>query len=97
MYMIHIFFCFRLNLPLPYEDYSKKDFHLRYQTQCSQILGYLPHFVISCIFRVSCLAFMWIYLAFYAIIPILVLLFVNILIFYIQESDKGKFIEVEVF
>ena len=87
----------RLNLPLPYEAYPKKDFFERYNKQSAQILGFLSHFVFSCLFRVSCLAFMWIYLAFYATIPILVLLFINILIFYILESDKGKFIDVEVF
>ena len=87
----------RLNIPLSYEAYAKKDFLQRYEKQCAQILGFLSHFVFSCLFRVSCLAFMWIYLAFYATIPILVLLFINILIFYILESDKGKFIDVEVF
>ena len=85
---------FRLNLPLPYEAYSKNDFFGRYREQSLQILEYLPYFVFSCLFRVSCLAFMWIYLAFYATIPILVLLLVNILIFYILESDKGKFIDM---
>ena len=87
----------RLNIPLSYEAYAKKDFLQRYEKQCAQILGFLSHFVFSCLFRVSCLAFMWIYLAFYATIPILVLLFINILIFYLLESDKGKFIDVEVF
>ena len=90
-------FLSRLNIPLSYEAYAKKDFLRRYEKQCAQILGFLSHFVFSCLFRVSCLAFMWIYLAFYATIPILVLLFINILIFYILESDKGKFIDVEVF
>ena len=86
---------FRLNLPLPYEAYSKNDFFGRYREQSLQILECLPYFVFSCLFRVSCLAFMWIYLAFYATIPILVLLLVNILIFYILESDKGKFIDMK--
>ena len=88
---------FRLNLPLPYEAYNKKDFLGRYREQSLQILECFPYFVFSSLFRVSCLAFMWIYLAFYATIPILVLLLVNILIFYILESDKGKFIDMKIF
>ena len=80
----------RLNLPLPYQAYGENELSRRYGKQFSQILNSLSHYVFSCLFRVSCLAFMWIYLAFYAAIPILVLLFINILIFYTQESDKGK-------
>ena len=83
------FFC-RMNIPLPYQAYPLKDFSKRYERQVSHMLGSLPHFVLSSLFRVFSFAFMWIYLAFYATVPILVLLFINILIFYILESDKGK-------
>ena len=80
--------CVRLNHPLPYQAYSQTVFRRRYSRQFSLVLGHLPHYICSSLFRVSSLAFIWIYLALYALIPILVLLLVNILIFYKQEDNQ---------
>ena len=80
--------CVRLNLPLPYQAYSQTKFRRRYAKQLSLVLGHLPHFIGSALFRITSLAFIWIYLAFYALIPILLLLLINILIFYKQDDNQ---------
>eukprot|EP00092_Neocalanus_flemingeri_P000074 GFUD01000076.1.p1 GENE.GFUD01000076.1~~GFUD01000076.1.p1 ORF type:complete len:1104 (-),score=226.04 GFUD01000076.1:19-3330(-) len=79
--------CVRLNIPQPYQSYAEPNFCKRHSKRFSQVMGHLPFFLCSVLFRVMSYAFMWIYLWFYSFIPLTVSFFANLVIGYNQQTD----------
>ena len=70
--------CYRMNIPLPYLDYSKEDLQSRWKTMFFQSLGQTPYFICSVVFRVMSYAFMWTFLHIYAPIPMFLIFISNV-------------------
>ena len=93
--------CYRMNIPLPYLDYSKENLQSRWKTMFFQSLGQTPYFICSVVFRVMSYAFMWTFLHIYAPIPMLLIFISNVGSGYHvadkkQIKDKIKQMEAEV-
>ena len=96
-----LFACYRMNIPLPYKDYSKEHLLLRWKSIFFQSLGHTPYFVCSVLFRTMSYAFMWTYFHTYSAIPMLLIFISNVASGYHvadkkQIKDKIKLVEAEV-
>ena len=93
--------CYRMNVPLPYLDYSKENLQSRWKTMFFQSLGQTPYFICSVVFRVMSYAFMWTFLHVYAPIPMILIFISNVASgYHVADKkhikDKIKQMETEV-
>ena len=80
--------CFNINLTLPLATVLHNSMLSKCKIIFTDICAYLPFFLCTISFRILSLSLMWIYIAFYSLIPISCLVLSNILVFYLVVDDK---------
>jgi len=86
-----MFACVRLNIPQPYQSYREEHFWKRHSKRFSKVMGHLPFFLCSVLFRVMSYAFMWVFLSgsiIYSSIPLICTFLANLVIGYNQQTDS---------
>ena len=75
--------CIRLNIPVPYRYFA----HSLTKMRSSQIVGHLPFFLASIIFRVMSYAYIWLFLHLWTFVPLLSSLFFNAYVGYKYDEQ----------
>merc|ERR1719153_424649 len=86
-----MFACVRLNIPQPYQSYQEENFVKRHSKRFSKVMGHIPFFLCSVLFRVLSYAFMWVFLSghlLYSFIPLIGTFLANLVIGYNQQTDE---------
>ena len=80
--------CILANIPLEYVKFSQHDFNNRYDERFSHIVGRIPYFLSTVIFRIISFALMITFLFYYTAFPVALIFLANVSIGYLVMADE---------